>query len=244
MGRRAAEKAYSGLIRWGIVLGLMNLALLLFLVFWPDPVLRGWVSDIGGIVIPITAAGCCFGFHRSASRQRLSSIQHLPATLGGAALCYGAGMTLFTLETRYLGWSGNPGWGDLFFLFQYGFFIAATVLWPSKRLPSSIRWRTWSDALILLLALSAFGWIGFIGPTVLEATEGTLGTLGREASAAPPATGAGAPAAGDGAADGVDGAGVGAGVGSPEPSAPSTGPAVAHARASAIASRDRRRLMR
>lgn len=86
-------------------------------------------------------------------------------------------MILFTIETRVFGWSGNPGWGDLFFLFQYGFFIAATVLWPSKRLPSVIRWRTWSDALILLVALLAFGWVSFVGPAVLESSKTTLGIL-------------------------------------------------------------------
>jgi diguanylate cyclase (GGDEF)-like protein len=175
MARRALGKAYVGAIRWGIALAVFNLALLLFLAFWPDATLRGWVSDIGGIVIPFVAAGCCFSAHLSTARQKLSAIQHLPAVLGGAALCYGAGMVLFTIETRAFGWSGNPGWGDLFFLFQYGFFIAATLLWPSKPLPSAIRWRTWSDAVILLIALLAFGWIGFVGPAVQGSVESTLG---------------------------------------------------------------------
>ncbi|MBC8066114.1 MAG: hypothetical protein H7Y17_14880, partial [Chlorobia bacterium] len=116
---RTVGKAYFGAIRWGVLLAFLNLLVFGFLFFSADATLRGWVSEIAGIAIPLIAAACCFGIKRLPGFKRLSVAKNLPAVLGGAALAYGVGMIAYTYETRFLGRPGNPGWSDLFFLIQY-----------------------------------------------------------------------------------------------------------------------------
>lgn len=173
---RLVGKAYHGVVRWGVLLGILNLIVFLVLYFSSDKNLPGLFSDFGGILIPTLACLCCFGIGKNA-HKRLGQVKYLPAVLGGAALCYGVGMIAYVYETRVLGLKGNPGIGDVFFLLQYGFFIAATCLWPSKPLPGAMRWRTWSDAFVLLMALMAFAWAFLIGPAVLEADIGSLAII-------------------------------------------------------------------
>lgn len=174
---RLVGKAYIGVIQWGVALAFLNLSALVFLFCHPDQQLRGLVSDFAGVTIPVIASLCCFGFKKSHGYRRLSQVKHLPAILGGVALAYGIGMVAYIYETRLMGKSGNPGWGDLFFLIQYVFFVTAIVLWPSKPLPGSMRWRTWSDAFVLLFGLMAFAWVFLIGPAVHESDMSALGIL-------------------------------------------------------------------
>ncbi len=174
---RLIGKAYLGAVRWAILLATVNLAAFCFLFFHPNPSLRGQVSDWASCFIPILAGACCFGFRKTSGFHRLSGAKHLPAVLGGAAICYGVGQLAYIFETRFLQRSGNPGYGDIFFLLQYGFFILAICLWPSRPMPAAMRWRTWSDAIVLLFGLMAFGWLYLIGPAVRESDMTALGIV-------------------------------------------------------------------
>ena len=172
---RSVGKAYLGAIRWGALLAFLNLAVFGYLYFGSDPKLCGLVSEFAGIFIPILACIGCFGFRRTTGYRKLSQVKHVPAVLGGVALTYGVGTMVYAYETRVLGRASNPGLADLFYLLQYIFFFIAIVLWPSRPLPGAMRWRTWSDAFVLLMTLMAFGWVYFIGPAVQESDLSALG---------------------------------------------------------------------
>ncbi len=174
---RTVGKAYAGVMRWAIFLGILNLAAFASLFFDLGKGLSGWISDISGIAIPILAGIGCFGFRKAAGYNRLSQVKHLPAVLGGAALTYGLGMMIYTYQTKILHHPGYLGGGDFFFLLQYVFFIIAIILWPSKPLPGAMRWRTWSDAFVLLIGLLAFGWVYLVGPAIRESDLNALSIL-------------------------------------------------------------------
>jgi len=170
-------KAYLSAWKWAGLIGFLNFICLGIMFLSPDRLLASWASDIGAILIPLVASVCCFGFHRSAGYRRLSQVRFLPMVLGWFSLIYGLGMMVYAYETRILHRSGNPGWGDLFFLMQYPILVAAINLWPAKPLPGAMRWRTWSDAFVLVTALFAFGWVYLVGPAVKESDMNSLGIL-------------------------------------------------------------------
>jgi diguanylate cyclase (GGDEF)-like protein len=172
---RSVGKAYLGAIRWGFFLAVLNLIAFAYLFFAPDANLRGLASEFAGVSIPILACIGCFGFRKTPGHRKLSQVKHLPAILGGVALTYGVGTMVYAYETRVLGRTSNPGMADLFYLVQYVFFFIAIALWPCKPLPGAMRWRTWSDAFVLLMTLLAFGWVYLIGPAVQESDLSALG---------------------------------------------------------------------
>ncbi len=175
---RQVGKAYSGVVSWTILLGSLNLAALVALLANLGDSASYFISNTAGIIIPILAGIACFGFRQSPGYRRLSPVKHLPAVLGGAAIAYGLGMMSFVYEKKVLHTApGAPALSDIFFLTQYLFLITGTALWPSKPVIGAMRWRTWSDAVILLLALLAFGWVYLIGPAVMESDLGSLSIL-------------------------------------------------------------------
>lgn len=175
---RRVGRAYAGVIRWAILLAFLNFIAFLVLFLNSQESVNVWVSNASGIAIPLLAGIGCFGFRQTASYKRLSQVKHLPVMLGGAALSYGLGMLVYTYEKKVLNIpTANPGGGDFFFLLQYLFFIGAIALWPSKPLPGAMRWRTWSDAVVLLTALMAFGWVYLIGPAVKESDLNSIAIL-------------------------------------------------------------------
>jgi diguanylate cyclase (GGDEF)-like protein len=166
-----------GVVRCGLGLVALNLVLLAFLAFIPSPAMRESISNLGGIIIPLVAAACCLKLNRSATASRLSGIKYVPAILAGSAVCYALGTVSYSVETMVLHLRGNPGFCDLFYLLQYGFFIWALCLWPSKPLPGAMRWRSWSDALVLLITVMAFGWVWLVGPAIKDADASSLAIL-------------------------------------------------------------------
>ncbi len=170
-------KAYRSTLCWISLLVGLNLGLAGFMIFMPEGSLRTSLAEVGRFVIPLIACIPCFGFRKSAIFRRLSQSRHVPTALGLSILFLALGALVESLEVRYFHRSSSFGWADLFFLSKYAFVIASITIWPSRPLPGALRWRAWSDGLVLLLALMAFGWVTLIGPSVIDSNISLLGVL-------------------------------------------------------------------
>jgi len=176
-----STRCAKGFWAWAGILAGLNLLCLAILSLSPSSEVKSLTSDVAGIAIPLLAFCASFGVGTRRISWRLLPMKWLPAVLGAASLIYALGNCLYVYETRFRHGIDSPWTADLCYLGQYVLFVAAALLWPLRPTHRAMRWRTWSDGLVVAAGVLAFGWVYLIGPALKHTGRGLFGIVANAA---------------------------------------------------------------
>ncbi|MDQ1681265.1 MAG: hypothetical protein QOI42_2124, partial [Frankiaceae bacterium] len=135
------------------------------------PLTAGVVSNALLIALPLSAAVCCAV--RAASERR--SRRRSWALIGGAALSWGAGQSIWTFYEQVLHRDVPfPSYADVGYLGFIPLVLLGLVLMPYAELAVATRVRMLLDGLVIGVSILLVSWALILQPTLSGASDGWL----------------------------------------------------------------------